>query len=858
MDRTTPVDPSRLRRMLDVITDVYALVDEECVIGWISPSAGPVLGVDPDGLVGTLAYDLFAKQDNRELHRAYFEGVLAAPGAHGPVEVTVTRPDGALRELELMLSNGLDDPELGAVVVAIRDITKRSSEVELLRRREAWADALIRRGSELILVTDRHGVVSYANPAVDQVLGRAADEVVGRSWLDHIVEPEGGSGAEAVERLLAHPKDRPAPLRVRRADGTIRHLGVYATNLMGDPEVAGIVVNATDLTDRWAAESLLAEQGALLEAMTRGLPLSETLRWVARIVEERAPGAMALVGTLHPDGWVRYEAAPMVPAPLVEQLDDVSPASDMGTGLRGLDPDAPVYVTTDMSTPVWADVRPALDAHGLRSCWVRPIGSHQSAGTLLGAVVIFHEERREPTDEEVQLLDRVTNLAAIAIDRHRLQETLEHRAMHDALTGLPNRPAVLEHLSGLLARRGVGPVAVAVMFIDLDRFKVVNDSLGHAAGDQLLVQVAERFRGVVRPGDVVGRFGGDEFVVVCDGVDDDAARRLADRLRAALAAPVVVDGSEVVATASIGIARPDGAPGTAESLIRDADVAMYRAKGHGRDTVAFYEVGDQERVARSLELEGALRLAIERQEIDVHFQPIVDLGTGAVVGHEALVRWTRPGVGPVAPIELVTVAEESGLIGRLGHLVLTTACRRAAAWPAPGGPVTPLLSVNVSPRQLTDPGFVGLVARVLEESGLAPEHLCCEITETVLVDDRAMGAIAGLKALGVTLAIDDFGTGHASLDYVRRLSGIDLLKVDRSFVAGIEDARGHDRAIVAAVVALAASLGLDVVAEGVETPGQAAALAALGCRLGQGFLFGAPGPGDDLVIPSGLPSRGGR
>lgn len=845
MSAPHPVDPTRLRRMLDVISDVYVLVDEECVIRWVSPSAEPVLGVVPADLLSTLAYDLFAKQDNRELHKAYFEGVLSAPGAHGPVEVTVTRPDGTLRELELMLSNELADPELGAVVVSIRDITRRPGDVEELRRREAWADALIRRGSELILVTDRHGVVSYANPAVDQVLGVPAGELVGRSWLDHIEGEAGETGDKAVERLLAHPNDRPAPLRVRRRDGQIRHLGVYASNLMGDPDVAGIVINATDLTDRWLAENLLAEQAALLESMTRGLPLPDTLRWVARLVEERAPGAMTLVGTLHPDGWVRYEAAPLVPEELVQLLDDVNPRTSMGTGLRALDSGGPPFVTTDLSTRLWEDLRPVIDAHGLRSCWVRSIASHQETGTMLGVVLIFHEEPRGPHPEELDLLDRVANLAAIAIDRDRLQKTLEHRALHDPLTGLPNRPAVIDHIEALLRRSGDAAAALAVMFIDLDRFKVINDSLGHTAGDRLLEQVAERFRGVVRPGDVVGRFGGDEFVVVCDGVDDEASRRLADRLRSSLATPIHIDGNEVVVTASIGIARHAEGWVAADSLIRDADVAMYRAKSRGRDTAAFYEVGDQERVARGLELEVALRAAVDEGRLDVHFQPLVELHDGGLIGFEALVRWQHPEWGAVPPIELVTVAEESGLIVRLGRFVLDVACAQAARWPASTTGPAPMVSVNVSSRQLVDPTFVGQVAEVIEVSGLDAARLCLEITESVLVDEDALAAITGLKALGVMLAIDDFGTGHASLDYVRRLAGIDVVKIDRSFVAGIEDPSGHDRAIVAAVIALAGSLGLDLVAEGVETPGQVEALLELGCRRGQGYWYGRPAPGVD-------------
>lgn len=393
---------------------------------------------------------------------------------------------------------------------------------------------------------------------------------------------------------------------------------------------------------------------------------------------------------------------------------------------------------------------------------------------------------------------------------------------------------------------------MVVMFVDLDRFKVINDSLGHTVGDELLVHVAERFRSALRPGDVVGRFGGDEFVVVCDGVDDQAALAIADRLRSSLLEPIEVEGTSMVVTASVGIARPSADPKAADALIRDADVAMYQAKTRGRDTAALYERGSQERVARTLDLEQALRQALDRRELEVHYQPVVSLADGSLIAFEALVRWTRPGVGPVSPLELIGVAEESGLILPLGRQVLEMACERAAGWTPRDERGSPTVSVNVSPRQLTDPTFAGQVAEVLEATGLAPHRLCLEITESALVDEAGRDAVAVLGALGVVMGIDDFGTGHASLELMRRLSDVDVVKIDRSFVAGVEEPASFDRAVVTAVVALAGSLDMVVVAEGVETPGQAEVLAELGCRLAQGYWFGRPGPGDDADTRAGI------
>jgi diguanylate cyclase (GGDEF)-like protein/PAS domain S-box-containing protein len=842
------LDAARLRRVLESVPDVVALVDEGCRIRWISPLVTELLGRPPADLVGTLAYDLFAKQENRDLHRLYFEGVLATPGRHGPVEVTVARPDGRFLEIEINLANELADSELGSVVVSMRDITRRPGAIEELRRREAWADALIRRGAELILVTDRNGLVTFANPAAVGLLDMQPDELVGRCWLDLVVPEDlpDPDLQQAFGAILANPRDQSLHLRFRRPDGEIRHLRLYVSDLLGDPNVAGVVINATDVTDRHLAENLLSEQAALLEAMALGLPLHETLKWIVAMVEDRIPGAAPTIGVLDDDGWIRYPVLPSWGGSLIVALDQMRPDTDLGQHFRAIGRD-PVYVT-DLTGPWWESLTELIDEHGVAGCWVWPTFSHHSS-ELVGALVVMHRTARPPSPEEEALLERSMHLAAIAIDRHRLQSALEHRAQHDALTGLPNRIALIDRIDQALTRSKLSGYSLAVLFVDLDRFKLINDSLGHAVGDVLLEQVAARFRTALRPGDVVGRFGGDEFVVVCESITGEhVAVAVADRLREALEEPFEVAGRKLVVTASIGIARTTGDETGPDALIRDADVAMYRAKGRGRDTSVVFQVGDQERVARVLELEHDLRIAIDQDELSVHCQPLVQVETGRLVGFEALVRWDRPGVGRVVPGELIPIAEESGLILGLGRRVMQHACALASTWPADTDGRLPWVSVNVSARQFADPRFPGQVAEVLEQTRLDPPRLCLELTETAFIGDDAVAVstLVGLKALGVRIAIDDFGTGHASLDYIRRFAVADILKIDRSFVEGLEDPDGHDRAIVAAVVALGRSLGFSIVAEGVETPGQRQALVELGCELAQGYWFGRPVPAEDL------------
>ncbi|MBV8982420.1 MAG: EAL domain-containing protein, partial [Acidimicrobiia bacterium] len=434
-------------------------------------------------------------------------------------------------------------------------------------------------------------------------------------------------------------------------------------------------------------------------------------------------------------------------------------------------------------------------------------------------------------------------------ERKTAEEALLHQAFHDALTGLPNRALFLDRLGQTLARRERRGSMTAVLFLDLDRFKWINDSLGHAAGDELLNQVSDRLRGAIRMGDSVARFGGDEFVVLCSELDGEwEAEAIADRIHAALSDQFSVAGRDLTVTASIGIVTTESASGaTADSLLRDADAAMYRAKERGRDRVESYQRGMQTLALERLQMEGDLRRGIERNELRVHYQPVVRLTGTSMIGVEALVRWEHPERGIVAPGEFIPVAEETGLIRAIGAFVLTEACRQVAAWNRANLDRTPLsVSVNLSARQMSAADLTRLVLRSLNDSGLEPGLLCLEITESVLMEDvgASRTVLQSLKELGVRLGIDDFGTGYSSLLYLRRFP-VDFLKVDRSFVSGL----GHnseDGAIVAGVLGLAHALGVGAIAEGVEEPAQADKLAALGCEQAQGFLWSKPLPADEL------------
>ena len=434
-------------------------------------------------------------------------------------------------------------------------------------------------------------------------------------------------------------------------------------------------------------------------------------------------------------------------------------------------------------------------------------------------------------------------------ERARSHARLEHLALHDGLTGAVGRTLFMERLGRALGGRHRAGKLVAVLFVDLDRFKAVNDSLGHQAGDRLLVEIARRIGSVIRPEDTLARISGDEFTVLCEEIGDESdALAVAARLKAAVEAPVTIKGRELRTGASVGVALARGGYDKPDAVLTDADSAMYRAKqrqNEGRPILFDDELrtaaGERSR------LESELRAGIERGELELHYQPQVSLLSGMPVGVEALVRWNHPALGQLPPAEFIPLAEETGLIVPLGERVLEMACLQAGEWSAmrPGEPPM-TMSVNLSPAQLLSPTLSRAVEGALERSGMEPCSLCLEITERTLMVDgpTTAAALAALSGMGVRLAIDDFGTGYSSLSYLRLLP-VDSLKVDAAFVKGL-GRRRDDKAIVAAVIQMAHALGMGVVAEGVESERQVSELRNLGCDLAQGFRFARPTPAGEL------------
>ena len=504
---------------------------------------------------------------------------------------------------------------------------------------------------------------------------------------------------------------------------------------------------------------------------------------------------------------------------------------------RALSEREPFEIHVDRAAAVQ---RAELTEANLVSCLVAPLLIEDEC---VGALRIGFRGRTRLRRREWQVFSTFSNNVSAALHNAHLFGELQHIALRDPLTALPNRAYLLNELDAALARSRRSGRSIAVLFLDLDQFKVVNDSLGHEVGDALLVEVSDRLRRAMRGGDIAARFGGDEFVVVCDDVSSEAhALEIATRLTSVMAGAVNVAGNELFVTASVGVSISHGGHSDATGLIRDADAAMYEAKANGRARVGVFDASTRAKAVARLETESDLRQAVARRELRLVYQPTLDPTTQRVVGAEAMLRWHHPTRGIVNPLEFVPLAEETGLISSIGAWVIDESCRQLAEWRSRSNFLEDgfRLGVNLSAHQLSDPRLVHDILATLGRHGVPASLLCVEITESALLLDTEIVAnnIRHLRQLGIELALDDFGTGYSSVSYLHRLP-VEVLKIDRSFIGRLGNSP-RDDAIVAALVELAHTLGMSVVAEGVETASQLSALQQIGCDRVQGYYFARP------------------
>jgi diguanylate cyclase (GGDEF)-like protein/PAS domain S-box-containing protein len=683
----------------------------------------------------------------------------------------------------------------------VRTLTER------LRDREQHLRLAIEQSELASATLSFDGTLLDVNPAGARLVGVPRDALVGTD----------------VERLR-HPADRerdPATdhreTRLVRPDGQVRWLSITASVVRGDRgRPLHLFAQFEDITDR---RLQIARQEALSRLARLALDGAETGALAGQAAAIAASGldATHVALTLSPttdappvvagsEGW----SEPAVQAAFVAGLLDTPPGGTL--------------------------IEHDLQVDGLGETSAVRVAIRTPDGLLGG--LCAHDRERRFDREDALFLEAAAGILAATEARGRAEARLRHQALHDPLTGLPNRALLQDRLEHALDRAARGGEDVGALFIDLDHFKVINDSLGHDVGDELLAQVAARLSIELRDSDTLGRLGGDEFIVIAESGGEPAQLvRLAQRLGAALRQPFAVRGDELTITASIGIACGDGVADSS-ALVRDADAAMYRAKHLGRARYELFDAALRERVLRRMTTERRLRTALTAHDLELAFQPIVTLEGNAIVGAEALLRLNGPD-GRIAPDEFIPIAEETGLIVPIGAWVLAEACRRAADWQRLAGRRIDV-SVNLSPRQLTHPDLVGHAQMALAASGLPADALILEITESVLLGDAEgpLEVLRTLRRLGIRLALDDFGTGYSSLAYLTRLP-LDILKLDREFIARLAPG-SQETAVTAAIVQMAGAIELTVIAEGVETAEQSQVLRAIGVEFAQGYHFARP------------------
>ncbi len=831
----------RFRSLVQNLAEGVIVLAPDGTVKYASQSAARMMGFDEGHGRGLMGLE-FVIEEDRDRIAEVVAAAFSEPGIHGPVKLRVEAADGEIRVVEAMGHNRLDDPNIEGVVVTSRDITESVAAEAAARRSDARLGALVANLSDVVTIVGADEQIVYTSPAASELFGYEDGDL---SWTDPTSSIHPDDRAQTVEamgaRIAAGSQD-PVRFRLLGKDGVWHDVESIARDLTSDPDIGGIVVTTRDVSARVRAETLVADQAAILTLIARGAPLASTLATLCDVLERHV--ADATCGVLlvdHERQVLGLGAGPRVPMELAQACQNIQigGTEDAFGSTAALGSTA---VVLDMDTdPRAQSLRDIASRVGVAGLWSTPIFDSNEQG-IIGALAMFFGQPHEPSAHQREIVQMFTQIAAIAIERQVAEDLLAHRANHDSLTSLPNRALFLEFLSMSLARSQRDGGTLAVLFLDLDRFKHINDGLGHDAGDELLAQLARRLRETMRPSDVVARFGGDEFTVLCDGLDparaEAQAREVARRLLDAIEQPISIEGEDRKLSASLGIAMA-GPGSTAEGLLRDADAAMYSAKENGKARCEMFDDAMRSTLDARLDLETQLERALERDEFRLFLQPIVDLRSGRCVGAEALLRWQNPDRGLVTPDAFIGLAEETGLIIPIGEWALAEACRTVARWEEVGL-LSPefTMAVNLSARQVAQSDLAEKVRAVIERAGPMASRICLEITESVLMEESSVEAMQALRDLGVRLSIDDFGTGYSSLGYLKRFP-VDSVKVDRSFVDGL-GTDSEDSAIVTAVVSLGHALGLSVVAEGVETSGQLQELLTLGCDRAQGYWFSGP------------------
>ena len=721
---------------------------------------------------------------------------------------------------------------------------------------QALASLVLDHTDSAVVVCGPDVRVLAINPGFTRLFGYTQQEMHGRRPMAVLAGPSTDLQALDAVRDLRQPSSFRLELLLYNRSGQPLWAAIVV-NVVGDAagKAEHVIGVFSDITLTKMHEVL---QHRALDAMVRELPVTELMNLVCEEIERIAPETLCSMMAVDEQGFSHPLAGPSLPVALGVALDGLRIGPHLGSCGRAAWCGEPVLVTDIATDPLWDQHRHLVLPAGLLACWSCPIRA--SDGSVVGAFALYFRERRGPSPFHLRLAEICVRLCALALERERARMRLEELASFDMLTGLANRIALKSRAIQVLAEQSESGTPLAVLCIDLDRFKLVNETQGHVIGDILLREIAGRLMRCVRSIDLTGRLGGDEFAVILPACSVEQAATAAERLLAAIAAPLTLKDVTLHPAASIGVAMfPDDGVDI-DTLLHHADMARVQAKSDaGRGGTRFFNDEMQQRTRERVALEAALRHGLRDGGLRLYYQPQIDRRSGLLYGVEALARWVHPELGEIPPARFIPLAEEAGLVVDLGNWALSEACRQMGQWRRSGVQVA-RVAVNMSTRSFQDEGLVARVGGLLASHGLTAVDLTLEMTESMLLDATpdVLATLHALRQMGVHLSLDDFGTGYSSLSYLHRLP-IHELKLDQSFVRDLTDS-ATARALTNTILRIGDSLKLTVVAEGVETAAQAQLLAERGSSIVQGYLYARPMPADDLAlwVLAGGPNQGAR
>ena len=836
------------RTIIHTLPDLIWLKDPEGVYLACNNRFEDFFGAPEPGILGKTDYD-FVNARLANLSWEYDQEVIRKGSPFINEEWTTFAKDGHRELLEIIRLPMYDDNgELIGVLGIGHNVTARRESEEKLQKSEERFSLAMRGANDGLWDWNLETNEVYYSPRWKSMLGYENDELTNdlSTWQSLVHPGDKGMVLKLVQDYLVG-KAVSFDVEMRMQHKTGHEVFVlsraFLVHRASDGKAIRLVGTHVDITARKKAEAFDDKNAEILEMIATGKPASEIYPEIALMYEGRHPGLRCSMLELQ-DGHLMHGGAPSLPKEYCDAVHGLKNGPNVGSCGTSTYTGKRVLVENIETDPKWAKIKHVALPHGMRCCWSEPI--KDSSSLVLGAFGMYYDHPALPNEEESNDLKSAARLAGIVMERDHAQKRIRELAYVDDLTRIPSRAYFYQSLEASIKRADRNRSRLGLLYIDLDNFKSVNDSLGHDAGDLLLQEIAKRLQTVAREIDFVARLSGDEFCILVNEIDDDyAAAHVARRCLEVISNPVELLTRKFTPACSIGIAHYPDDGQDLSTLIKAADTSLYAAKERGKNQYTFYQSELTHKAEHRFLVEQHLREAIEKQQLSLVYQPQVQILTGNIIGVEALSRWTHPILGPVSPAEFITTAERIGMIKPLTEWVLKTACKQAVDWKQAGLPAI-RMAINISPIHFLDKDFVSLVKQVIDETGMVPSALELEVTETIVQTDRNNLDIFGeLKDLGVLLAIDDFGTGYSSFASLKHLA-VDCLKIDKYFIDDML-ADHKSKILVGSMIEMGHNLDHEIVAEGVETEEQYHMLQQFGCETVQGYLFSKPVSADTIA-----------